>query len=78
MTKGKTTGRRKRNALNVFLFLSTALTGSFATNALAQDDESVGVGDIVITATKREENLQDVPISVQALDAERLDELNIT
>lgn len=69
----------KRRSLNALLLLTTALGGATATNALAQDqDEGVGVGDIVITATKREENLQDVPISVQALDGERLQELGIT
>jgi outer membrane receptor protein involved in Fe transport len=70
--------RRRRGALNLALFLTTALSGGFATQALAQDEESGGVEDIVITATKREENLQDVPISVQALGAERLDQLGIT
>jgi outer membrane receptor protein involved in Fe transport len=44
-----------------------------ATNATAGDDT-----EIIITATKREENLQDVPISVQALGTRRLDQLNIS
>ena len=36
-------------------------------------------GDVIIvTATKREENLQDVPISVQAIGTKRLDQLNIS
>ena len=34
--------------------------------------------DIVVTATKRSESLQNVPISVQALTTKKLDELNIT
>ena len=34
--------------------------------------------EIIITATKREENLQNVPISVQAIGTRRLDQLNIT
>ena len=34
--------------------------------------------DIIITATKREENMQNVPISVQAIGTRRLDQLNIT
>src|SRR3954449_6262390 len=34
--------------------------------------------EIIITATKREENLQNVPISVQALGTRRLDQLNIS
>jgi len=39
-----------------------------------QDDDG---NDIIITATKREENLQDVPISIQALGTQRLEELNV-
>jgi outer membrane receptor protein involved in Fe transport len=42
-------------------------------NAAEESDD----GDIVITATKREENLQDVPISIQALGTQRLEELNV-
>jgi iron complex outermembrane receptor protein len=34
--------------------------------------------EIIITATKREENLQNVPISVQAIGTRRLDQLGIT
>jgi outer membrane receptor protein involved in Fe transport len=78
MTSNTKAARRRRGAFNLFLFLTTALGGAVATPALAQDEESGGVGDIVITATKREENLQDVPMSVQALDGERLQELGIT
>lgn len=36
-----------------------------------------GVPTIVVTAQKRSEDLQDVPISVNAIGAEQLDELNI-
>ena len=35
-------------------------------------------GDIVVTATKREESLQKVPISIQALSAKRLEEHQVT
>ena len=34
--------------------------------------------EIIITATKREENMQNVPISVQAIGTRRLDQLNIS
>ena len=37
-----------------------------------EQEEQVGVGDIVVTAQKREENLQDVPISITALAGETL------
>lgn len=42
--------------------------------AAASEDDG---NDIIITATKREENLQDVPISIQALGTQRLEELNV-
>ncbi|MES2137414.1 MAG: TonB-dependent receptor [Pseudomonadota bacterium] len=46
-----------------------------------QAQAAAGVRDeteIIITATKREENLQNVPISVQAIGTRRLDQLNIS
>jgi outer membrane receptor protein involved in Fe transport len=46
-----------------------------------QAQSAAGVPDqteIIITATKREENLQNVPISVQAIGTRRLDQLNIS
>ena len=36
-----------------------------------------GVKDIVVTATRRSENLQDVPVAVQALGGEQLDQLGV-
>src|SRR4051812_16484381 len=44
----------------------------------AQDGNQPDQSEIIITATKREENLQNVPISVQVLGARKLDQLNIT
>src|SRR3954469_6143270 len=46
-----------------------------------QAQAAAGVRDeteIIITATKREENMQNVPISVQAIGTRRLDQLNIS
>ena len=61
-----------------------ALAIALATPAMAQDEgdpeteaRTGGVQTIVVTAQKREEDLQDVPISVQALGQEGLEELNI-
>ncbi len=36
-----------------------------------------GLEEIVVTAEKRTQNLQDVPISIQALDTQKLEQLNI-
>lgn len=59
--------------------LTTAIVGLFATfpaAAWAQDSSSPlatqGDGDIVVTARKREENLQDVPLSITAISSETL------
>ncbi len=43
-----------------------------ATPATAQDNE---VGEVIIVAQRRSENLQDVPIAASAVDAERIDSL---
>lgn len=43
----------------------------------AQEAESVGVGEIVVTAQKREERLQDVPIAITALTSTDLDNKQI-
>src|SRR5438309_8083080 len=45
---------------------------------VAQEGQVPDQTEIIITATKREENLQNVPISVQALGTRRLDQLNIS
>ena len=44
----------------------------------AQDGQQRDETEIVVTAQKREENLQDVPFSIQAIGTRRLDQLNIT
>ena len=41
-------------------------------------DQSTTVEDVVVTASRRSEKLQDVPIAVQALNGEKLQELGIT
>jgi len=62
--------RSFRRALTVSCGL-TALASAMAIapSALAQD---VTVGEVVVTAQKRSENLQDVPVSVAAIGGERL------
>jgi iron complex outermembrane receptor protein len=42
--------------------------------ALAQDSADVGIEEIVVTARRREESLQDVPIAVTAFSAEQLEQ----
>ena len=46
--------------------------------APAPQDNGVDQSEIIITATKREENLQNVPIAVTVLGTRKLDQLNIS
>ncbi|HYE42822.1 MAG TPA: TonB-dependent receptor [Caulobacteraceae bacterium] len=57
------------------LALATALAAqpAFAEDAL----ESTAVDEVIVTAQRREQSLVEVPISVTAIDAERLDQLHI-
>ena len=45
--------------------------------AHAQDDDSAVLEEVLVTAQKREQNLQDVAVSIQVLGNEQLEELNI-
>lgn len=55
--------------------MCSAATTAFAQNAAAQDESSAGgLQDIVVTAQKRSENVQDVPISIAAFDSVALKE----
>ena len=74
ITMRHTTSRRAFAAL-------LATSALVASPALAQDaaaEEDSGYGDIIVTAQKRSENLQNVPISIQALGTQKLDDLNIS
>jgi len=66
---------------NVFLgsLLSTAsVIVGMPTVAMAQEArQEAGVEDIIVTAQRRSENLQDVPIAITALTATRLNNANI-
>ncbi len=74
----------KIESRNLGLFAATAIAALLAgapklahaaTQASAND--SVTVGDVVVTAQRREQKLQDVPISVTVLGSQQLDSLQI-
>jgi iron complex outermembrane receptor protein len=65
-----------RRRLTGALFATTAL--AVATPAFAQDTATEEGPVIIVTAQKREENLQDVPSSVTALGNEKLDQLQVS
>jgi iron complex outermembrane receptor protein len=53
--------------------LVAASIGAVATDAAAQD-----VGEVVVTARRIEERLQDVPISIQVFNQEQIDDRNVS
>jgi iron complex outermembrane recepter protein len=63
--------------------LAAALLGSsmLVTPAFSQEQDAASgneaIGDIVVTAQRREESLQNVPISIQALGTQKLEQLNV-
>lgn len=67
----------RQNKLRLQLLLGTALlaapVSAFAQTAPAPVDTApAGLDDIIVTATKRETNLQDTPISISVVNAEAL------
>jgi outer membrane receptor protein involved in Fe transport len=50
---------------------------ALASPALLAQEAPSALGEVIVTAQKREQSLQDVPVSIEALDNETLDELNI-
>ncbi len=64
------------------LFASTMLSGITAPHAVAAAaaaaaSSATSLEEIVVTAQKREENLQSVPVSIQALGNQKLDQLQV-
>jgi outer membrane receptor protein involved in Fe transport len=62
----------------IYLAFSAAALAQDASPAAAEPERTATLETVTVTAQKRSENLQKVPISIQVLGAERLDELNIT
>ncbi len=58
------------------VLLAAAIAAALPAPALAQD-EIAALGEIIVTSRKREENLQDVPISVSAVSGAALEEAGI-
>lgn len=61
------------NKLRTRLACSTALIFASAVFGVAQAQENVAIEEVVVTAQKRAENVQDVPISVTAFSGQTLE-----
>ena len=57
---------------------AVALVLAGASSAASAAEPTDNLGEIVVTAQRRSENIQDVPISIQALTGQSLQALNIT
>jgi outer membrane receptor protein involved in Fe transport len=63
------------------LVIASASVGIGITPAFAQqtaEDQDRGIADIVVTATRREESVNKVPLAITALGGDALSDLNIT
>ena len=65
--------RDNNYALSFLGALSIGLGVSNVNSAQAEE----GIEEVIVTATKKEENIQDIPMSVQAIGAAELDKKNI-
>jgi iron complex outermembrane receptor protein len=81
LTKRNTHGSSKTAIWTTALLASSMLTGVAAQAQTAPptaQSGSVALEEVVVTAQKRSENLQDVPISIQALGTQTLEERHIS
>lgn len=58
--------------------LALVANPAFAQEAAQDSAESSGIGDIVVTAQKRAENIQEVPIAISAVGSQFLETRGIT
>lgn len=69
------------SSLRWLMLVSTALAAPLAAQAqqaqTAATTAGEGIADIIVTATKSQQNLQDIPVSVVALDQQRLANLQV-
>lgn len=67
---------KSRLSQAITLAIASGILGA-GSNALAQKGGARILEEVIVTATKRAENLQDIPVTVQALTAETLDNQDI-
>jgi iron complex outermembrane receptor protein len=67
---------KRAGVCSAALFATTMFTG--VAHAQAQANQNTALEEVVVTAQKRSENLQDVPVSIQALGGEKLEQLQVS
>jgi outer membrane receptor protein involved in Fe transport len=74
----KQAGSRVKQVLWGAAPVASALLG-FVPAARADDTpDAGGLAEVVVTAQKRTENMQDVPVSIQAFGTEKLEQMNVS
>ena len=66
---------RSRPAIGGVAILACA-AASLLTTSVRAAEAPVGLEEIVVTATKRQENIQDTPLAVQAFSGDQLSAIN--
>ncbi|MCZ4238018.1 Plug domain-containing protein, partial [Staphylococcus equorum] len=61
-----------------YAIVALPLMATAPARAQAAGEDAERLGDIVVTAQKRPENLHDIPIAITAIPAERLDRQAVT
>src|SRR5689334_7654723 len=83
MTRSKLRKIRRQKSLPTRVLLrsvplaSALLAGLNVAQAQQAEEENKGLDEVVVTATKTQQNLQDVPLSIQAIGTERLEQLGV-
>src|SRR6188474_2436965 len=71
------TGSRRHQALRTGAAIAVLAAAVAAGSASAEDAAST-IDELVVTAQKRAENVQDVPLSITAVKGETLEALHVT
>jgi outer membrane receptor protein involved in Fe transport len=71
-----TTHHAQRRNSAIALAVSTALAAGTQA-AQAQDTQTAALGEVVVTATRREQSIQDIPFNISAVAGDALDKANI-
>src|SRR5271170_5741731 len=77
MTRSRLRKIRRGRGLTIGLPLASSILTAVGSAMAQQTTDQNGLEEIVVTAEKRSETLQNVPMSIQAITTEKLEELHI-
>jgi iron complex outermembrane receptor protein len=67
----------RKLAYAISVALASAGHAAFAADAADEDQPTAGISEVVVTAQRRSESIQDVPITVQAITGEQMKQLGV-